>query len=163
MLGSRLPADRVAGRHVQVHAPAPGAVEDQPPVYLEERVVRADEEGVTGRVLDLDLDGPPAGVQLDRPVAEQHLARLHGKPPCPPVLGCRGASAASRIGRSTFSTRVPSPKRHSILIVPSSSGTPSSTSSSVSTLEPTATTSSYDAPPRAASCISSQISASASG
>ena len=36
---ARPPADGVAGRDVEVHAPGLGAVEHQPPVHLEEREV----------------------------------------------------------------------------------------------------------------------------
>src|SRR4029079_10414844 len=120
-------------------------IEDQAAVDLEERKMGADPDRVIRGVGDGYLGRRPTGVQPDRPLAEQHLSRSHA------VLFVPGP-----IGRSTLSTRVPSPNRHSSLTVPAKSTTPSSTSSSVRTLRAAAITSSYDAPPRAASCISSQ-------
>src|SRR5262249_37693358 len=155
---ARAPAHRVAGGHVEMHTPCAGAVEDEPTVDLEERKVRADEDRMIGRVLDLGLDRRTTGVEYDRPVAEDHLARRHR----PSAAGVT-AIARARIGCSTWSTRMPSPNRHSILMVPISEGTPSRTSSVVRTFCAVRITSSYEAPPRAASCISSQMIASASG
>src|SRR5437868_396493 len=98
----------VSGRQVEVHAPRLRAVEHEAAIHLEERKVRADEDRVVGRVLDVDLDGPPAAIEHDGAVSEQDLAGLHRVP----------ASDAGRIGCSTWSTRMPSPKRHSIFTVP---------------------------------------------
>src|SRR5207249_11259488 len=102
------PAPGVARGDIEMHAPGPGAIEHQAPVHLEEREVRAHEDDVVRGVLHLDLDCPPAPVEVDRPLAEQRLARPH-----------RAAARDPRpIAPSTCRTRMPSPKRHSILTVP---------------------------------------------
>src|SRR5262245_19872114 len=141
-----------------MHPPGTGPVEDEPTVDLEKREVRADENRMIGRVLDFYLDRHATGVEHDRPIVQDHLPRRHR-------LSAAGVTAVARerIGCSTWSTRIPSPNRHSILMAPMSEGTPSRTSSVVMTFSPIRITSSYDAPPRAASCISSQMIASASG
>src|SRR5262245_50262621 len=105
---ARTPADGITGGDVQTHAPGPGAIEYEPPVHLEEREVRADEDRVVRGVLHLDLAGAPPGVDDDRPVAEQDLAGFHRAPP-------PAARPPEPIGCSTWSTRMPSPNRHSIL------------------------------------------------
>src|SRR6516165_6342896 len=71
------PALGITRGNIEVHAPRLGAIEHQAAVYLEERIVRADEDRVIGRVLDLDLDGPSARVERDRPFAEQDFAGSH--------------------------------------------------------------------------------------
>src|SRR5262245_21157093 len=116
---ARCPALGVAGGDVEMHAPRLRPVEHHAPVHLEEREVRADEDDVIGGVLDLELDGRPARVEDDRARAEQDLARRHR------------AAPGGAIAPSTWRTRMPSPKRHSIFTEPTSSGTPSSTSSVV--------------------------------
>src|SRR5687767_7908001 len=116
----------VAGGEVEVHAPRLRTVEHEATIHLEERKVRADEDRVVRGVLHLDLDGAPVAVEHDGALSEQDLARLHRA----------RASDAGRIGCSTCSTRIPSPKRHSIFTVPISSGTPSITSSVVSARRP---------------------------
>src|SRR5262245_45977596 len=146
------PTQGVTSRDVQMHAPRLRPIKDETAVHLEEGEMRADENGVIRGVFDVEFHGAASGIQGNRLITHQPLARFHPAPPCPGPMGC-----------STCSTRMPSPKRHSILIVPMSSATPSSTSSARSVLWPTCSTSSYEAPPRAASCISSQMSASASG
>src|SRR5262245_46232052 len=130
------PALGIAGRHIEVHAPGPGAIEGQPSVHLEERKVRADEDRVVRRVQHVDLGRAPPGVERDRPRPEQNLAGLHRAPPG------AGAARPGRMGASTWSTRIPSPNRHSILTVPISSATPSITSSALTALWPALITSS---------------------
>src|SRR5438034_3764472 len=49
------PSQRVPGGDVEVHAPRLRAIEHEPAIHLEERVVRAHEDRVIGRVLDVDL------------------------------------------------------------------------------------------------------------
>ena len=88
---ARPPADGVAGRDVEVHAPGVGAVEHEPPVHLEEREVGADEDRVVGEVLDVDLGGAPPRVDGDRPLAEEDLAGLSSGSP-----GARGRSGPDR-------------------------------------------------------------------
>src|SRR5215831_2044136 len=62
------PADGVAGRNVEVHAPRDGAIEHEAAVHLEEGEVRADEDGVFVAVCHVDLRGAPARVEGDRPL-----------------------------------------------------------------------------------------------
>src|SRR5262245_54341208 len=133
---ARSPADGIARRNVEVHAPRLAAIEDEAPVHLEEREVRADEDRVIRGIEHVHLGGAAPGVEGDRPLAEQDLSGRHRAPP--------GAWAAARapIGRSTWSTRIPSPKRHSIFTVPISSATPSRTSSAATALCPIRMTSS---------------------
>src|SRR5262249_24331721 len=125
------PADRVTRRNVQVHAPRRHSIEDQTAVHLEEGVMGADEKRVIRCVLHLDLNGPATGAQDDGALAEEVLAWAHT---VTPGLG--------PIGRSTCSTRIPSPNKHSIFTVPINSATPSSTSSSVSVVRASRSTSS---------------------
>src|SRR5688572_13350763 len=65
------PPQGVPRRNVEAHAPGPRAVEDEPAIDLEERVVRADEDGVVGGVLDVDGRGATTRVEHDRPVRQQ--------------------------------------------------------------------------------------------
>src|SRR5438876_4346493 len=97
-----------------------------------------------GGILDLDVDRRATGVEHDRPVPEDHLPRLHRPAPASVT-----ATPRERIGCSTWSTRIPSPNRHAILMAPMSEGTPSRTSSVVRTFTAIRITSSYGAPPRA--------------
>src|SRR5262245_59719013 len=128
------PAHGISRGNVEVHAPCSPAVEDEAPVHLEERVVRTDENRVIRGVDDVDLLGGAARVEDDRGAREQDLAGPHRESP--------SGTVPAPIGRSTWSTRMPSPKRHSIFTVPISSATPSRTSSAPSALCPARTTSS---------------------
>src|SRR5687767_9365100 len=91
---ARPPADRVAGRNVEVHAPRAGTVEHESPVHLEEWEMGADEDRVVGAVEDVDLRGAPARVDGNGPLPVADLSRLHH---APPAL----AGVADPIGRST--------------------------------------------------------------
>src|SRR5262249_29217029 len=142
------PTQGITSRDVQMHAPRLRSIKDEAAIHLKEGVVRADENSVIRGVFDVNFHSAASGIQDNRPLTQQPFARFHAAPPCPGPSGC-----------STCSTRMPSPKRHSILIVPINSATPSSTSSALSVFWPTCSTSSYEAPPRAASCISSQMRA----
>src|SRR6266545_2446616 len=71
------PSHGVPCRNVEAHAPGPRAVEDEPAIDLEERVVRADEDGVIRGVLDVDGRGAATRIEHDRPICEQELTGLH--------------------------------------------------------------------------------------
>src|SRR5215471_2910727 len=103
---ARPPADGVAGGDVEVHAPRDGAIEHEAAVHLEEGKVRADEDGVVGAVLHVDLRGAPARVEGDRPLPEEDLAGGHQalRPEPPPTRwAARRAARACRRGRGTRS------------------------------------------------------------
>src|SRR5215471_4393133 len=103
---ARPPADGVTGGDVEVHAPRDGAIEHEAAVHLEEGEVRADEDGVVGAVLHVDLRGAPARVEGDRPLPEEDLAGGHQalRPEPPPTRwAARRAARACRRGRGTRS------------------------------------------------------------
>src|SRR5947209_3079666 len=131
------PPHGISRGNVEVHAPGPGAIEDEPAVHLEEREMRADEDRVIRGVLDVDLGHAPARIDHDGPVPEEDLARPHHV-----LRAGAGAGRPGPMAPSTWRMRIPSPKRHSIFTVPTRPATPSSTSSAVRTLCPTRITSS---------------------
>src|SRR5712691_3537255 len=128
----RPPPHGISRGNVEVHAPSPGAIEDEPAVHLEEREMRADEDRVIRGVLDVDLGHAPTRVDGDGPVPEEDLAGAH-------QVVRAGAGRPGPMAPSTWRMRIPSPKRHSIFTVPTR---PASTSSAVRALCPTRITSS---------------------
>src|SRR5882724_4355008 len=125
------PAYGITGWDVEMHTPGLGSIKHQTPVHLEKGIVGAHEDRMVRGVLHRQLHGTAPRIQGNRAGTEQALTRFHWASPFPGPIGC-----------STWSTRIPSPNRHSSLIVPMSSATPSSTSSALSVLWPTHITSS---------------------
>src|SRR3989442_224442 len=125
------PAYGITGRDVEMHAPGLGSIKHQTPVHLEKGIVGAHEDRMVRGVLHRQLHATAPRIQGNRSRTKQALTRFHVASSFPAPIGC-----------STCSTRMPSPNRHSSLMVPMSSATPSSTSPALSVLWPTRSTSS---------------------
>src|SRR5207244_814909 len=92
------PPHGISRGNVEVHAPGPGAIEDEPAVHLEEREVRADEDRVIRGVLDIDLGHAPARIDHDGPVSEEDLAADDGERLRMRELPALGAPPARQLG-----------------------------------------------------------------
>src|SRR5262249_21959141 len=112
---------------------------------LEEVEVRADLDRLIARVADRQPHGSAAGVDLDRLVREQPLARDHGN------------------GFETETSRLPVRKGASTLNRTTNPGTPSLTAFPASTCLPSSIVSATERPSRAASRSASAIRAIDSG
>src|ERR1700722_3385914 len=144
-LDPRLEPHRRAGRDVQPAAPGKLPVEPQRRVGLREVEVRADLNRPVADVRDHQRHYRAPPIQGHRPLARQNLARDHG------------------IGSCTVTSFVPSGKVASTCTSVSISGTPSITSSRVSTDRPALISSTTGRPSLAPSSRNDVISATASG
>src|ERR1700733_6335059 len=144
-LDARLEPHRGAGRDVQPTAPGKIPVEPQRRVGLREVKVRPDLNRPVAGVRDHQRHHRTAKVQSDRPVAVKDLAGDHG------------------MGSWTVTSLVPSGKVASTCTSVSISGTPSITSSRLSTVRPVVISSTTGRPSLAPSSRNDVISATASG
>src|ERR1700733_6685742 len=144
-LHARLEPHRGAGRDVQPAAPGKLPVEPQRRVGLREVEVRPDLNRPVAGIGDHQRHHRSANVQHDRPVAAEDLARDHG------------------IGSWTVTSLVPSGKVASTCTSVSISGTPSITSSRLSTVRPAVISSTTGRPSLAPSSRNDVIRATASG
>ncbi len=119
---ARLEAHGHARRDVEPHAERLLARKPEGAIDLEEVVVRRDLDSPVERVRDLELDGVPAGVALDRLARRDDLTGDHD-----------GGPALFFTGKYSVTSCVPSSKSPSIWSRPTRSATPSSTSPSEST------------------------------
>src|SRR3954468_2922161 len=142
---ARLEPHRGAGGHVEPLPARRLTVDLQRVVGLGEVVVRADLHGPVAGVDHRQRRTRASGVQLHRALARHDLPGDHG------------------IGRCTVTSLVPSGKVASICTESSISGTPSITSSRVSTVRPASMRSATPRPSRAPSMTYAAMTAVASG